>query len=229
MLPIIICIVLFIAYIAFVFFKGGFMNEVAKFLMIIFSSLIAILVNIPVAAFISNNIKFIKLDNDLGILLGVELLYYRTIAFVLVFGLLFFMLISIYNAKAKKSSFIISLNLSQKLAKFKLLIAAVNGFLFLYVLIMIFIATPYRITYDSSVITAIYNAPILNDTIGSVSYDYIYVDKLLTSQAGEDPTDVNLFLLEDLEVSGYLQVEDMKKILNNFDEYDKEIQEYLNG
>ncbi len=216
-----------ILYVVYVYIKGELVLELSKILSFVFSVITALIFNVQVASYISNNVEFLQIDPNLQILLSIEILYYRTIAFIIMFGLVFLVVYTILKSMGKNIKFCIKLNKFRRSHIIRSLLAVINAFLFMYIIILGYMATPYSLDYSSSLLNNYYKMPILSNVIGSVTFPYSKVDVILNNNDGLSNDEASVKSLQFMEEEGYLTIEEMKFILNNDENYGSLVKEYL--
>ncbi len=216
--------VLIVLYSVYIMFRSNTLQEIIKLIISLVAFLTAIGLNNIIASFIANNISFLWLANDVDLIMGMEVIYYKVSAFIIVFLLTYIVLLSFTNI----------LNLSKKLSVYdrkwlRFIVALVNGYIFFTICLSLFLATPFSLEYANDLTYTLSEVVGIGSLMNLCSYDYVSLQNILVENSHLISDDINIAVLAQLEAEGYATKSQMADILANSKSITDGISEWLNN
>ncbi|MFV0424506.1 MAG: hypothetical protein ACK5K7_02960 [Bacilli bacterium] len=209
-----------ILYSIYSYFKGT-SKMILHFFVSIISLIIAVVLNDIVASLLSKYVSFLDLDTSMDIILGSEYVYYKTIAFLLVY-LPFSIIISIILGKFYKND---RFEFDSKLAKFN--IGVFVGLFQMIILLSIALSTPYAIDYSNKLSTSVSNTVGVGTLMNKISYDYTEYNQILSDNPNLPADEINIIVFEEMINDNYTSKKKLKNVLKDSYWYNDEIDEWL--
>ncbi len=224
LIPIILYFLILIGYVVISIFRSSSAVKVLSLISLLISLFMAIIFNNLIAAFLSNNIELVKIRNDVNIYLGIEIIYYKLIAFVCVFVLLevIFTVVINYTSIANKI----------KIKDNKILtgvLAMIIGFIWVTMLMNIFMSSAYYVEYETKFVDTLANLPIIGSIFDTVMYDFQNIVEISQEYPNFGIDALNVEILRKLESDGYVSKGAMKMILNNYENYGSIVKNWLDS
>ncbi len=201
---------LIIVYTIYSIFRVNVTNGLVRIAITFISLMVAVTFNQYSSMRIADAFELLQLDSNNEYILGMEVLYYKTTAFISVFILSFAVLIVITN--------IINIPKHVKIYD-NIYLRAILGFINVFVITIIsmnvFLSSPLSLIYGNEFSYILANLLGFDNILSGCTFNYSTVKSIVNSSSHLGIPDMNLTLLDYLVENEYATKDEIKVIVSN--------------
>lgn len=212
-----LCIILYTIY---SYIKGS-ANTFVNLLVGVISLIIASLLDNTVAMLLSKYATFMDMDETTSVLLGSEYVYFKTIAFLLIYTIS----VVVFAKVFKRLESVELLNSDNKLLRVSA--AFVVACFHMTILLSVALATPYALKYSNNLSSAISNVVGVGTVMNTVTYDYNDFNDILKKNPNLTPDEINIVVMEEMIKDGYGSKKSFRSVLSKSHWYTDKVDKWL--
>lgn len=216
--------VIILGYTLYSLFFVNTVNSIVRLLVSIISLAIAIAINPNTAEFVAKSIDMLKIDSTNEYILGMEVVYYKTTAFIFSYIFIYAIFIVITNM----------LNLPNYVdIKNRKWMSGLFGFVNVVIGVIIamnvILSSPIGIIYSNDFSYTLASLLSIDSLMSGCTFDYAVLKETINSNSHLVIPDLNLSVLEVLEVNDYATKSEMQELIYNSNLLSEKIVKWLAG
>ncbi len=202
--------VMIIIYTIYSVFRVSVTNNIIRICASIISLFVGVLINQPVSKLIAKSVEILQLDTNNEYILGLEVLYYKTTAFIIAYIFTYAIIIVLTNV----------LNISNYVKlkdhyAIRLVLGFINVFIFAIICMNVFLSSPLGLIHADSLSYTLSGLLGMDDMMSTVTYNYSLLKEFVNNNSHIGIPDMNLSLLEYLEVNGFVTKSEVGNLIYN--------------
>ncbi len=216
--------VMIIIYSLYAMYRVNVTNNIIRLCSSIISLAVAISANQAISRLIAKSVEILQLDTNNEYILGLEVLYYKTTAFIIAYIFTYAILIVLTNI----------LNISnyvkiKDLYSLRLLLGFLNVFIFAIISMNVFLSSPLGLIHADKLSYTLGELLGMDNIMSTVTYDYSLLKAYVNNNIHIGIPDMNLSLLEYLEANDYVSKKEIGQLVYNSNLLSDKILAWINS